>query len=425
MERVGRAWPWVGLLARLVTGGVWLVAGALKVTTPEESINAVRAYQLLPPAVADLVGLVLPALEIAVGLALILGVLTRAAALVSSVLFVAFIVGIASVWARGIEIDCGCFGGGGAEAGAADAYPWEIARDAALLAASLLVLVLRRTALALDNVLFPDHTHDSRPRPCSTPRRADRRRKAEPMASTSKKAAERQAKAAAARAEQKRREQRRRVLTIGGVVLAMAVIVGGAIWISVSNTEEVDAAPAGASEFGVTIGEEDAPHTVVIYEDFLCPYCGALEGETRDDLTQLAADGKVYVEYRPFDLLSDSFGDYPIRAANAFAVVLDAAGAEVAKEYHDLLFENQPSEQDPDAMTDDDLVDLAVEAGADEADVRDGIEGLTEEQWVTDATEEAKNAGVTGTPTVLLDGEQFTDGRTVQDLADNLVAELE
>lgn len=155
MEPVGRTWAWLGLLARLVTGGVWLVAGALKVTTPDASINAVRAYQLLPPGLADLVGLLLPAVEIAVGLALILGVFARPAAVASAVLFVAFIIGIASVWARGIEIDCGCFGGGGAKEDAADAYPWEIARDVALLAASLLVAALRRTALALDNLLFP------------------------------------------------------------------------------------------------------------------------------------------------------------------------------------------------------------------------------------------------------------------------------
>lgn len=145
---------WVGLLARLVTGGVWIVAGALKVTEPEASIAAVRAYQLLPSGLAEVVGLALPAIELVVGLALVLGVLTRGAAVVSAVLFAAFIVGIASVWARGIEIDCGCFGGGGAKAGAASDYPWEIARDAALLAASLLVAFVRRTRLALDSLLF-------------------------------------------------------------------------------------------------------------------------------------------------------------------------------------------------------------------------------------------------------------------------------
>lgn len=147
-------WGTIGLLARLITGGVWIVAGALKVLTPAASIDAVRAYQLLPPSIAEIVGLTLPAVEIVVGLALILGVLTRAAGLLSALLFVAFIIGISSVWARGIEIDCGCFGGGGAKTGAAGAYPWEIARDAALLAASLLVVALRRTPLSLDSYLF-------------------------------------------------------------------------------------------------------------------------------------------------------------------------------------------------------------------------------------------------------------------------------
>jgi hypothetical protein len=73
---------------------------------------------------------------------------------VSALLFVAFIVGIASVWARGIEIDCGCFGGGGYDPDAAASYPWEIARDVALLAASVGLVLLRSTRLALDSRMF-------------------------------------------------------------------------------------------------------------------------------------------------------------------------------------------------------------------------------------------------------------------------------
>ncbi|HYG93812.1 MAG TPA: MauE/DoxX family redox-associated membrane protein [Nocardioides sp.] len=159
----GAVHGWAGLLARLVTGGVWIVAGALKVTDPTASIEAVKAYELMPYSVAEVVGLALPALELVVGLALVVGALTRGAAVVSALLFVAFIVGIASVWARGIEIDCGCFGGGGAEEGAASSYPWEIARDAALLAASVYVAALRRTRLALDNLLFPGRTAQASP----------------------------------------------------------------------------------------------------------------------------------------------------------------------------------------------------------------------------------------------------------------------
>lgn len=248
------------------------------------------------------------------------------------------------------------------------------------------------------------------------------------MSSSNSKATARARKAAEARAAQEKAERRRRMIMIGGVGAALLLLVGGIIgitlWQQNENEKDLEAAAGQPSEFGVAIGEESAPHTVVIYEDFLCPFCGELETATRDDLARLAADGKVRVEYRPFVLLSQ-IGDYSLRSTNAFAVVLDASGAEVAKEFHDLLFENQPPESDPDSVTDDDLVEMAVEAGATEAEVRDGIEDLAQRQWAEDATTEAESAGVTGTPTILLDGELFQDGRTVDELADNLVSELE
>ena len=141
------------MLARLVVGGVWLVAGVLKLPDAAGSVRAVRAYQLLPEAVVPAVGHALPVVEIVVGLGLVLGVLTRAMAVVSALLFVAFVIGIASAWARGLRIDCGCFGGGGFDPDATSQYPWEIARDLALLAASLLVAAVR-PRLAMDRVLF-------------------------------------------------------------------------------------------------------------------------------------------------------------------------------------------------------------------------------------------------------------------------------
>jgi uncharacterized membrane protein YphA (DoxX/SURF4 family) len=145
---------WLGLLARVVTGGVWIVAGTIKLPDPAQSVAAVRAYQLLPSSIVPTVGQLLPVIEIVVGVCLVVGLLTRGAAVVSALLFVAFIIGIASVWSRGINIDCGCFGGGGADPDAASSYPWEIARDTALLAASLFVVWLPSTRLALDSVLF-------------------------------------------------------------------------------------------------------------------------------------------------------------------------------------------------------------------------------------------------------------------------------
>ncbi len=151
---------WVGLASRLVVGVVWIWAGLIKLPDPEASVTAVRAYQLLPASAADAVGRALPMVEVVVGVCLVLGLLTRISAAVSALLQVAFIIGIASVWARGISINCGCFGDGGVDPDAISKYPWEIARDVGLLAASLLVVWLRRTPLALDNVIFPDRTED-------------------------------------------------------------------------------------------------------------------------------------------------------------------------------------------------------------------------------------------------------------------------
>ena len=145
---------WAGLVARLVVGGVWIWAGLLKIGTPQASITAVRAYQLLPASVAELVGRVLPVFEIVLGACLVLGLLTRLGGILSALLQLAFIVGIVSVWARGIAIDCGCFGGGGYDPHAFEKYPWEIARDTGLFALSLLVAWVGTTPLAVDSLLF-------------------------------------------------------------------------------------------------------------------------------------------------------------------------------------------------------------------------------------------------------------------------------
>lgn len=141
----------VGTALRLLLGGVLLVAGALKVTNLGQSALAVRAYQLLPYDVAGYVGYALPVLEIGIGLLLVLGLFTRAAAVAGSVLMLAFVVGIASAWARGLSIDCGCFGGGGTIGQEQTAYPWELTRDVGLLLAGVWLVRRPHTAYALDD----------------------------------------------------------------------------------------------------------------------------------------------------------------------------------------------------------------------------------------------------------------------------------
>src|SRR4051794_39008308 len=157
MQQALRRWlPWIGLVVRLVVGGVWGGAGAIKISDPAASVRAVRAYRILPEATVHAVGYGLPFLELAIGLLLILGAGTRVAAALSAALLLLFVVGIASAWGRGLQIECGCFGGGGYAADAASSYPWEIARDVGLFLGSLLLVVRPATMVSLDGWLVPE-----------------------------------------------------------------------------------------------------------------------------------------------------------------------------------------------------------------------------------------------------------------------------
>ncbi|MBB5629374.1 DoxX family protein [Sphaerisporangium krabiense] len=146
--------PWVTTVARLVVAAVLITAGWLKIGTPALSVQAVEAYELLPESVASAVGHGLPIIEIVVGVLLVAGLLTRVAGVVSALLMLAFVVGIASAWARGLRIDCGCFGGGGQLAAGADpGYLWEILRDAGLFLLGAWVAWFPPGRLALDAAL--------------------------------------------------------------------------------------------------------------------------------------------------------------------------------------------------------------------------------------------------------------------------------
>lgn len=146
-----RDWrPWVTLAARWILGVVLLVAGALKVGDLGTSVQAVRAYRLLPWELTTIVGYALPWLEIALGLLLVTGTFVRWAAVASAALMVVFIIGIASVWARGLSIDCGCFGGGGEITEGTTQYPQRIAEDLGLLALGVWAAVFPRSPLSVD-----------------------------------------------------------------------------------------------------------------------------------------------------------------------------------------------------------------------------------------------------------------------------------
>ena len=154
--------PWFGLISRLVLGGVLLAAGLLKFQELDKSQMAVRAYEMLPVALANFIGIVLPYAEIGMGLLLILGAGTRLMGLVSALLMIVFVIGISQAWARGLSIDCGCFGGGGqVEPGTAN-YLSPLLRDAGLAALGIYLFIFPHSKFALDKYNTDKGNNDER-----------------------------------------------------------------------------------------------------------------------------------------------------------------------------------------------------------------------------------------------------------------------
>lgn len=147
----------VALAARLLLGGVFVYAGALKLPDPAASVRAVRAYRVLPEAVVPAVGYGLPVLEVALGVLLLLGLAVRFTAVLTGLLLIVFIAGMASAWARGLTIDCGCFGGGGEVAAGETQYGRELARDLGFLAAAVVLVRWPGSWLSVDTRLAGTH----------------------------------------------------------------------------------------------------------------------------------------------------------------------------------------------------------------------------------------------------------------------------
>ena len=149
---LGKYGKWFGLLSRLILGGVLFAAGWLKIFTPAKSQMAVRAYEVLPIALANFLGILLPWFEVGLGVLLILGIAVRVSALLGGALMVLFIAAISQAWARGLSIDCGCFGGGGTVDPSETKYLSEILRDTGLALVALYLVRYPLTRFAVEKL---------------------------------------------------------------------------------------------------------------------------------------------------------------------------------------------------------------------------------------------------------------------------------
>ncbi len=134
------------LLARLVLGAVWLVAGVAKLRRKEARARSVTNFGLRPLWLSATVGAALPWIEIGLGLLLILGKWRVEAAYVSAVLLAVFGIAIAISLVRGNVFDCNCFG----QMTKAPISWASVARNAGLCALAVGIGVSRSTYLSVD-----------------------------------------------------------------------------------------------------------------------------------------------------------------------------------------------------------------------------------------------------------------------------------
>ncbi|MDI2036876.1 DsbA family protein [Paenarthrobacter nitroguajacolicus] len=258
-------------------------------------------------------------------------------------------------------------------------------------------------------------------------------------------------KARAIREEQLKKEKRNKLLIGWGIVVAIVVIIGIIAAVVVggvqNNAPIADQGPTPANgnvHGGVTLlagsevvksepasvnvadvpsapatkpatvtvpgGEAEAgkPVKVVAYIDFICPVCKRFETTYGDALTKLRNDGKISLEYRPLGFLDQqSTTNYSSRAANAAACVANTSPDKYA-DFFNLLFERQPAEGSA-GISDKDLKAMATEVGA--ANIDSCVDSKQYRPWVKVATQEAAAIGITGTPTIFVDGKQW-DGTT-------------
>ncbi len=137
------------LVARVLLGGLLLVAGVLKVGHPAELAATIAGFRLLPAAIVGPLALALPYVELLVGAYLVAGLFTRVTASFAALQFVCYAGVIASALVRHIPASCGCFGPN--DAAVAD-WP-HVALDLMLAGASSFVAFCAPGALSIDRKL--------------------------------------------------------------------------------------------------------------------------------------------------------------------------------------------------------------------------------------------------------------------------------
>jgi protein-disulfide isomerase len=196
---------------------------------------------------------------------------------------------------------------------------------------------------------------------------------------------------------------RRGPSTLTLVAVVVLVLFAGAVGFGVYRAQAgAGALPAGATAAGAAVGNPDAPVTIDLYLDFQCPACAQYEQQAGATIDELVASGRARVVYHPVAYLNRfSSTQYSSRSSAAAGCAADAG---VLPRFAQLLYANQPPEGG-DGLPDGQLVTLGTQAGAGSGFatcVQDGRYA----GWTRSVTDAASRAGISATPTVLVNGRE-------------------
>ncbi len=129
---------WLLIAARLVLAGIFLYAGIAKLRDPwPQFAVAIDGFKMVPGDLLEPMARGLPWIEVAAGLGLLVNMLAPWAGIATTLMLVAF--NTAGIWAyaKGLQVDCGCFGSGSAD----PIGPLWFAEHGAMLALALGVTI--------------------------------------------------------------------------------------------------------------------------------------------------------------------------------------------------------------------------------------------------------------------------------------------
>jgi protein-disulfide isomerase len=209
---------------------------------------------------------------------------------------------------------------------------------------------------------------------------------------------------------------RNSILLITGIVAIIAIVVVAAAYVATrpsSDSGSIAAinpptavTPSTVPQTGRTLGDPNAPATLVIWGDFRCSACLAFTLNTEPQLvTNFVETGKLKIEYQ--DFLSIDIGQGNSASRDAANAALCAADEGKFWTMHDWLFANQAAGEAPSAFTIDRLLAIGKDAGLSDAIFQSCVKNGTHDGVI--ATEAgAVPAGVTGTPGLILNGKLVT-----------------